>query len=165
MAQSPGYNPAFQMGGRKLTPVQPGTGPTAMSPLAMGGGGNQFGMGSMPGAAPGGVTTPDGKMDRVTLAMMLMQALGTGFTAYSQAQQAKKDREQRQRGIDELSGVRARGREGLLTPPAAPAPPKDFFTTGQTLQSGVAGPPPVGPSAERDEELQAILRARLGGMV
>lgn len=163
MAQDPRFIGApIQSGGRQWNPVAPGTSPTAFSPLVMGGGQPQFGFGNSP-TTGNGVTTPQGGMDKVTLAMMLMNALGTGFTAYSQAQQAKKDRDQRQRQIDEAAAVRAKGRERLLQDPAAPPPPRDFFNGGRTLGSGVMAPPPVGPSAERDAELQAILRARLGG--
>lgn len=118
------------------------------------------------GVAANGVNTPGG-MDKVTMAMLLMNALGTGFSAYSQAQQQKKDREFSQRKYDEGADVRAEGRRRLMAPPGEfEIENNDFFNNGQapqTMQGNVAAPPPVGPTADRDEELRRILRARLGG--
>jgi hypothetical protein len=128
------------------------------SPLAMGGG-SPFGNDPVAG---GGVQTPQG-MDKVTMAMLLMNALGTGFQAYSQAQTAKKDREFQREKYGEGADVRAEGRRRLMEPTEEYAPPRDFFNSQQPLAGNVAAPPPPGASAERDEELKRILRARLGG--
>lgn len=148
--RSPGffYNP--QMPGRGINTSLPGAG--------------SMGFSAVPGVGQNGVGTPQG-LDKLTMAMLLMNALGTGFQAYSQAQQQKKDREFRERQYNEGTAVREEGRNRLLQPPNEPsAPSNDFFNPQQnTLGAGVAAPPPVGPNAQRDEELQRILRARLGG--
>jgi hypothetical protein len=143
--RAPGYNPN-----------------SSMSPISMGGTG-PFDPG-VGGVAAGGVQTPQG-MDKVTMALLLMNALGTGFQAYSQSQQAKKDREFRERQYNEGGEVRAEGRRRLMKPPPEhKINNNDFFNTGSpTLAGNVAAPPPPGPNAERDEELRRILRARLGG--
>lgn len=154
---SPFYNPAtpnkigpgpvFKPGGMPLTRFDVmGGSPTAL----------------MPGT--GGVVGGQGT-DRVTMALLLMNALGTGFQAYNQAKQQKEDRAFRQRQYDESAAVRAKGRERLMADPAEhEIQNNDFFNTGTTLdQPPPAGVTPVGPNAARDEELRRILRARMGG--
>lgn len=152
-----------------MQPISPGTfgqyqsmpiSPNAQLPGA--GGGGFFGP-NIPGIGSQGVQGAGG-MDKVTMALLLMNALGTGFQAYSQAQQSKKDREFQQRKYDEGAEVRQEGRNRLMKPiEQHQIQNHDFFNNGQPLQGGVAAPPPVGPNAGRDEELQRILRARLGG--
>lgn len=130
---------------------------------APGGVGGAIGAGGAPGVAGNGVSTGGG-LDKLSLAMLLMNALGTGVSAYTQAQQAKKDREFRERQYNEGADVRAEGRQRLLQPANTPeAPQNPFQNQSQPMPGNVAAPPPVGPNARRDEELMRILRARLGG--
>lgn len=130
---------------------------------------NKFSAQGVGGGVPGygqSALFGGGGMDKLTMAMMMINALGAGAGAYVQHQDAEKERKFRERKYNEGADVRSEGRSRLLQPAQVPQSPDNSFfnpTQASPMQGNVAPPPAIGPNAQRDEELERILRARLGG--